>query len=119
MDYQLSEWIEEVKNSGKLIIVEGLKDKKALNSLGISNVVTLKKPLFQVIEEIAAKHKEVIILTDIDKKGKLLYGKLRSGLQRFGVKVDTKFREFLIKNTKLSHIEGLPTYLNNNSAVKH
>jgi len=104
---------QELKNhlqnlKTKLIIVEGKNDKLALEKLNIKNIITLsKKPLFKIIEETANQDKEVAILTDLDKKGKELYGKLNSGLQRFGVRVDNKFRNFLFKKTKIRQIEGL------------
>jgi 5S rRNA maturation endonuclease (ribonuclease M5) len=109
------EILDEIeKISDVLVIVEGIKDKKALEEFGFRKVVTLsRRPLFQIIEEIAAGNKKVMILTDFDKKGKELYGKLHHGLQRLGVVIDNSFREFLQKNTKLSHIEGLVSYINN------
>ena len=104
--------IEKVKNSGFLIIVEGMKETKALQHFGIKKIETLsRKPLFHIIDEIASENKKVLILTDFDKKGKELYGKLKKGLLKLGVKVDDSFREFLQKNTRLSHIEGLVSYL--------
>jgi len=110
---ELRKWAERLRESGKAIIVEGKKDKASLSDLGIDNVVTLKKPLFAVVEDVAEKTKEVVILTDFDKKGKELYGKLKKDFARNGVKVDMYFREFLQKNTRLSHIEGLRRYIGN------
>ncbi|MBS3102539.1 toprim domain-containing protein [Candidatus Woesearchaeota archaeon] len=107
--------LKKLVESDKIIIVEGKKDKAALKKLGIKNIIDLgKKPLFHVVEEVASNGKECIILTDMDKKGKELYGKLNAGLQRFGVKVDNSFRNFLYKNTKLRQIEGIVSYINNN-----
>ena len=109
---ELLDFIEKIKNSNILIIVEGKKDRKALEQLGISNIVELsKKPIFQIVEEISESNDECIILTDLDKKGKELYGKLNSNLQKHGVKVSNKLRDFLFKNTKLRQIEGLSSYL--------
>ncbi|MBI2208105.1 toprim domain-containing protein [Candidatus Woesearchaeota archaeon] len=103
--------IEKIRHSGSIVIVEGKKDKKALGKLGVKNIIELnKKPLFEIIEDIAGKNKNCIILTDLDKKGRELYGKLNSGLQSFGVKVDNSFRKFLFKETKLRQIEGLENY---------
>ena len=104
-------WINKLINCGKLIVVEGIKDKAALEEFGIKHIVVLKKPLFQVTEEI--NDKEVVLLTDLDKEGKKLYGKLKKDLNKRGIKVDTVFREWLFKNTKLRQIEGLPTYFRN------
>ena len=110
---EINKEIEKLKQADNIIIVEGIKDKKALTQLGLKNIITLsKKPIFSIIEELSKKNKVIAILTDFDKKGKQLYGKLNSGLQRLGVKIDNRFREFLQKNTRVSHIEGLVSYLN-------
>ena len=105
---ELLDHTNKIKKNNSLVIVEGKKDKKALQSFGIKNIIELnKKPLFEIIENISLKNKSCIILTDLDKKGKQLYGKLNSGLQKFGVKIDNRFREFLFKNTKIRQIEGM------------
>ena len=115
LNNEFSEHINKIKQSNQLIIVEGKKDKKALQNFGINNVIELsKKPLFEIIENVSNNNKKCIILTDLDKKGKELYGKLNSGLQQRGVKIDDNFRNFLFKNTKLRQIEGLETYATNN-----
>lgn len=109
---ELKFFIDKIIDSNILVIVEGKKDKSALQKLGISNIIDLnKKPLFQIVEEIAESNNECIILTDLDKKGKEIYGKLNSDLQDNGVKVDNKFRKFLFKHTKLRQIEGIERYL--------
>ncbi len=108
---ELSVWVDKIRYSDKIVIVEGKEDKAALRRLGIINVVQLnKRALYKVVEELIEKGKEVIILTDLDKEGKKLYGRLNHDLQRFGVKVDNRFRNFLFKNTKLRQIEGLDSY---------
>lgn len=112
---ELKNFFLELKNSNKLIIVEGIKDRKALNELGVTNYIVFlnKKPIFEVIEDVAKITDKVVILTDFDKKGKELYGKLNSGLQRYVIKVDHYFREWLQRNTRLSHVEGLVRFLRN------
>ena len=109
---ELRNLIDKIKNSGILVVVEGKKDKAALEKLGISNVIELgKKPLFQIVEDIASSNEECILLTDLDKEGRQIYSKLNSNLQKNGVKVDDKFREFLFRHTKLRQIEGIDSYL--------
>lgn len=112
---EINEWIEALNDSGYAIIVEGIKDEKALTCIGIKNRLfrLSREPLFAVAEKVAGSAKKVVILTDFDKKGKELYGKLYKDLQKLGVKIDKRFREWLQKNTKLSHIEGLDTYYRN------
>lgn len=91
-----------------MIIVEGIRDKKALENIGVKNKIMMlsKKPIFSIIEDVSV-NKKAIILTDLDKEGKMLYGKLKDGLSRHGVVIDNKFREFLFKETKIRQIEGL------------
>jgi 5S rRNA maturation endonuclease (ribonuclease M5) len=106
----LEEWILELRASNKLILVEGQNDKKALEELGITNVMTVSKtPIYKTVEKI--REQEVIIFTDLDKEGKKFYSTLRHHLQKRGVKIDRVFREFLLKETKVTTIEGLPHYL--------
>ena len=118
---QLNAHIQEIAERNNIVIVEGIKDKRALEELGITNILVLnKRPLYAVVERVAVitdKTKELtgekisaVILTDLDKTGKKLYGRLNSDLQSFGVRVDNKFREFLFNQTKLRQIEGMKTY---------
>ncbi len=107
---QINELLDEIQREGLLVIVEGLKDKRALEGLGIVRVFSLNKPLYAAVEEVAAKEKEIVLLTDLDEEGKKLYHRLSIDLQRHGVKVNNKLREFLF-TTKLRHIEGLTSYL--------
>ena len=116
LNNKFSKYIDKIKQSNTLVIVEGKKDKIALQKFGVKNIIELnKKPIFEIIENISSKNKECVILTDLDKTGKALYGKLNHGLQQFGVKIDNNFRNFLYKHTKLRQIEGLTTYMENNS----
>lgn len=101
------EWKEKIQQTEKVIIVEGKKDKEALNSLGVKNIVIINGPLYKVVEDVAEITNEVVILTDFDREGRKLYGFLKSNFQRNGVKIDTYFREFLMKNTKITCIESI------------
>ena len=115
----ISEWIAKLKEFDGIIIVEGPNDKKTLNNLlGIKKIFVLsKKPLYAVVESIASKTKDVVILTDLDEKGKELYGRLRNHLQKHGVRINRTFREFLFRKTNLSHVEGLETYISNTETI--
>ena len=104
------EFIFKLKGT-KLIIVEGKKDKTALESLGIKNIYVLKGPLYENIEKISKKHKQVVILTDLDYEGRKIFSRLNSRLQERGVNVNNSFREFLFKETKLRQIEGIVRYI--------
>ena len=105
---EFEEELEKLKESSKekIVVVEGIKDKKALEKLGVKNIVILRKPLYLVVEHIEKSGKECILLLDLDKTGKRLYSILNHQLNQFGVKIDNRFREFLFK-TKLRQIEGI------------
>ncbi|MEM3154705.1 MAG: toprim domain-containing protein [Candidatus Woesearchaeota archaeon] len=102
--------LDDIRQKNLLVIVEGKKDAESLYEVGIANVLQLKKPLFAVVEEIASKTKEVVLLTDLDDEGKKLYHELARDLQKNGVKVDNRLRELLFK-TPLRHVEGLSGFL--------
>jgi len=108
----LNDWLEKLKDSEKLIIVEGFRDRNALAKLGIDKVriFVLNMPIFALTELVASRTKKVIILTDLDAAGKKLYSKLKHDFTANGIEVDNYFREFLFKKTKLTHIEGIDTY---------
>src|SRR3989344_7055304 len=108
---KLQSKIAELKNSNILIIVEGKKDRAALKELGITNITQLsKKSIPSIIDDISESENQCAILTDLDKEGKKLYGKLSIGLQKNGIKTNNSFRNFLYKETKLRTIEGLKNY---------
>ena len=107
---ELESLLQKLKNSEIAVIVEGKKDRAALEKLGIPSVrifVLNSKPLFAVAEEIADDCKSVAILTDLDAEGKRLYGKLNTLLERLGVRIDNRLRDFLFKNTRIRQVEGL------------
>jgi 5S rRNA maturation endonuclease (ribonuclease M5) len=116
MKSQLKKQIEKAKSY--IIVVEGKKDKKALQDLGFKNIFIIHetgKPLYWKIEKIAEncdKKEKVCILTDFDKEGKKLYFLLKEKFQELGIKQDNSLRGALLKE-KISHIEGLSTYLKN------
>lgn len=106
----LDEWKERLREESKVIVVEGKKDKKVLSEAGIDNVMTINCSMFILVERIL-KTRECILLVDLDKEGKKIYGRLKKELNKFGVKVDDRYRNFLFKNTRIRQIEGLKNYL--------
>ena len=114
MNQQLLKDIEKAKRY--LIVVEGKKDKSALQSLGFERIFVINesgKSIPEKIEEIQgllSKKDKVCILTDFDKKGKQIYLLLKSKLQELGVKLDNTLRGVLLKE-RISHIEGLSHYI--------
>ena len=102
--------IDNLKDKG--VIVEGKKDKAALEKLDVENIIMIdRRPLFMVVEEVSSKFKSVALLVDLDKEGKLLYSKLNHDLSQKGVHIDNELRNYLFRKTKLREIEGLDSFL--------
>jgi 5S rRNA maturation endonuclease (ribonuclease M5) len=98
--------IEEIKD--KTIIVEGKRDKRILCSLGIKNIVTIRKGLYETVEGLKAD--EVVILTDFDSEGRRIAKKLNKLLQSLGYKVDRVSRRkmgLLLTRLRIKKIEEL------------
>ena len=113
---QIPPQIEKAKNY--LVIVEGKKDKAAMEHLGFKRVFMIHETgksigeKVEEIQELCSKKDRVCILTDFDKKGKQMYLLLKSKLAEAGVKLDNSLRAFLL-GEKISHIEGLSHFLEN------
>lgn len=108
----LSEFREE--NIWAPIIVEGRRDEKALRALRFQGkIIVLNQgvSLADLSQRISEEHSEVIILTDWDRKGGTLAGKLYKLLTDCGVKCDMEFRNLLMLYTssQISTVEELPS----------
>ena len=107
-ELELFPLIQHIIDNNLLVIVEGKKDQKALQELGVEKVMTLDTH-HKLVEKVTEK--EVVLVVDLDKEGKKLYGKLKDMFSRRGVKVNDKLRHYLFKNTTLRQIEGLTRYV--------
>lgn len=108
---QIIEHLERLRDEEIPVMVEGRKDKAALQELGLQLILVLyQKPFYKVIESLQ-QFPEIAILTDLDREGKKLYAKIKDACSQRGIRVNDKLRLFLMKETPLSQIEGLPRYL--------
>ncbi len=98
------------------IVVEGKRDAEALKELGIDAEFYFisggLSSVNQLAESLAKRGKEVIVLTDFDKKGRELASRLISELENCGikVKVNTEVRKNLMRTfngAKIGEIEDL------------
>jgi 5S rRNA maturation endonuclease (ribonuclease M5) len=114
----LLEKIEEVLlklkglNAEIPIIVEGEADVLALRELGIEGeIIPINRgqSLFNFCEELSRNYKEVLILTDWDRKGGHLCKVLSEDLKANDVKFNTDIRAKLASYTKkeTKDVEGL------------
>ena len=96
---------------GKTLIVEGMKDEKALKTLGLNNIIKInRKPLYQVAQEVSrAKTKEVVILTDFDRDGRALAAKLMRLFRPYKIRVNKRLRRKIMEFGK-PEIENLSLF---------
>ena len=96
-----------------IIIVEGKNDKKALETIGVSegNIITISgRPLEKVSDETEkrckSEGKELMILTDFDRKGKTLAAKLTRLLQARNIHPNQRLRRMFTRFKK-HEVEGV------------
>ncbi len=100
------------KNLSVPIVVEGKNDVSSLRS------IEFKGPIIQVnsgesilnfSENLAEEYREIIILTDFDRKGKTLKKMIQEYLVSSGVKADTYLWEYFCKKSPIATVEELPS----------
>jgi 5S rRNA maturation endonuclease (ribonuclease M5) len=105
--------IELREDSKKIpIIVEGEKDIEALKKLGISGkIITVNSgiTLIDFCDKIAREFKEIIILTDWDRKGGFLCSTIKRNLEG-RVVCNLHYREIFAKYAMIKTVEGLPSW---------
>jgi 5S rRNA maturation endonuclease (ribonuclease M5) len=113
----LSALVEE-SAQGTPILVEGKKDIEALRALGVEGkIVSVKtggKSLLSVTSAIEnAKTEKIILLLDFDRRGIQATNRLRSILERAGIKVNLEAWLALLRSAgkDVKCIEGLNAYL--------
>lgn len=119
LDWERAEKIREVLHYlheiNKLIpiIVEGKRDKKALEKIGFDGeIITLHsgKSIYEFAENISNRFEKVVLLFDWDQKGEELYAKIGEHLN--GMWEDfASIRELLkiLCQKEISEIEQIPT----------
>jgi 5S rRNA maturation endonuclease (ribonuclease M5) len=102
--------LQEIKE--KQVIVEGKRDRNVLCSLGFSNVLTIRKGIYETTELL--REREVVILTDFDSEGMEIAKKLVRILQPIGYTVDIATRRkvgIMLGKLKIKQIEHLRSVL--------
>jgi len=122
MDYKksledLEKAITELKeeNIRVPILVEGEKDIDALRKFNITGTiisVNTGTSLTDFCDRIADSYKDIIILTDWDRRGGYLCHTIKKNLEG-RVNCNTYYREVFAKNSMIRTIEGLPSWIEN------
>jgi 5S rRNA maturation endonuclease (ribonuclease M5) len=120
MDYKKSfeefeKALSELREENKKIpiIVEGEKDREALQRLefnGIIISVNAGISLTDFCDRLAREYKEIIILTDWDRRGGYLCHTIKKNLEG-RVNCNTQYREIFAKNAMIRTVEALPSWI--------
>lgn len=120
MDYKkslenLEKALLELKEENKTapILVEGDKDIEALHKLDIKGKIlsiNIGTSLTNFCDRISQEYKDIIILTDWDRKGGRLCHTIRKNLEG-RVNCNTRYRKLFAKNAMIRTVEGLPSWL--------
>jgi len=107
--------LKDMSDRGAIIIVEGRKDVESLRSLGIKGTIKLssQQPLIEITEQLSRSRKDVVILTDWDRKGGIVAHKIIDYLHAYGILPNTDIRGrigFLVKK-RIKDIESLSKYM--------
>jgi 5S rRNA maturation endonuclease (ribonuclease M5) len=106
--------LNEESSNGAVVVVEGKRDVNALTSVGFKgNVVTLNnfRGINSLVDSLERESK-VILMLDMDRKGKYLTRKILTLLQYKGKNVDMFYKKMLaaITKGKVRHTEDLTIY---------
>jgi len=107
--------LDEIRNSGLPILVEGDKDRASLNELGIYGEMFFasRHSLISLAEKISETQSEVIILTDWDRRGDKLAGRITAYLRSMGVIPNNSHRNMLkaLVKKEIKDVESLNKYV--------
>jgi len=95
------------------VVVEGEKDKTALRKLGLEGtiiVIQRGKRISALCDFIAENYKEIIILTDWDRKGWQLYRKMEKNLKG-RTRCINDYRLILAKYSTVKDVESIPSFI--------
>ena len=111
VELALDDLVEE--NMSVAVIVEGKKDKQALQTLGLTGcIITINKgkSLSDFADEVIMHHQKVIILSDWDRRGGSLCRRLKE-LFKGRIDFDVEIRQRLSKFAMIKKVEGIPSWL--------
>jgi 5S rRNA maturation endonuclease (ribonuclease M5) len=107
--------LQELSDSGAIIVVEGRKDRGSLQLLGIQGEIRLasQQPLLEFTDLLSKSKRDIILLTDWDNKGGLMARKIRQHLSNYGILPNTAIRSNLrsLSKKRIKDVESLNNYI--------
>lgn len=100
---KLRQLLAHIKESW--VFAEGQKDRRALERLGCTRVLTISGNLHSACEKVRGKAEEVVVLTDLDRRGDELAKLARGELERYSIRAELETRRKLAGILKLRYFE--------------
>lgn len=101
--------------NGSVVLVEGRRDREALEALGVRGevIMTSQKQLLTLCEELARAGSDVIVLSDWDERGEEVAGLLQTYLEADGLRPDLAIRDSLkrLVRKEIKDVENLHRYV--------
>lgn len=119
---KLTRWFQKLTEKsaeGAVILVEGLKDLRALRSAGVEGrifcVMGKRTSLQDSLAPLLENSSEIIVLTDFDRGGRQLLGRISRYFSNHGKVPNLNFWVKLhgLVSTDVKDVEGLVTYMQN------
>ena len=112
--------LHDLSDTGAIIVVEGRKDVESLRSLGVNGEIKLssQQSLLVFTEQLSMCGKDIVLLTDWDRKGSMAARKIIDYLHAYGIVPNTDIRAkigFLVK--KRSRILKVSAGISGNSGM--
>lgn len=106
------------------IVVEGKRDVASLRALGCAGDIWQLhsgEPLLDLAERFATRTREVILLTDWDRKGGILFDQLSALMTSQGIRVNGLYRERVRGwiREPIKDVESLASYVDRKLGVYH
>jgi len=108
---QLKRALEELDEKEAVIIVEGKKDKEALQRIGVKNRIKLVNRSPAELSRAISDEKEAIILTDFDEAGEEICKRVEESLSSYSIKADTELRKRLHRIIGVANFESIDKIL--------
>jgi len=90
----------------RVVLVEGKRDKKALEELGCRRVITISGRVRRVCESLRQEAEPIVIATDLDESGNELARMIREELEGLSLSVDNETRVHLARVLRIKHFEN-------------
>ena len=104
---QLKAVLEELNEKDAVIIVEGKKDRNALQRAGVKGRIEIVNRSPEELSRRMAGEKEVVLLTDFDEAGEEICRRMQESLSSYNVKADVNSRRKFHRILRVRNFETM------------